>query len=854
MGGEARDSNAPRHAGRAAALAAALLLIPAAALAASSLDEERCHSGKLAVSAWHAKKLGRCLGGRARGGSIAEEQTCVAAVVEATAARLSATDERTGSGGFVCAGDLASLALEAGSSWLETLAASSVFQANALPNACVDQRLRAMSRYASKVASCLRRAFGSRTGRDECAAAYLARFRKQWDAAGLKGSCTSGEFAIVAAGVLDAVNAQSDLLHVICGNGITSGFEECDDGGTVEADGCDASCRPEVCGNGVRQAGEDCDDGGPTAACDGDCTAVVCGDGVHNAAAGEECDTAEASAICLTDCSASSCGDGFANALAGEACDDGGASANCDDDCTPVVCGDGNVNFAAGEECDDGGVVPGDGCGEACLLEACGNGWREAAEECDDGNVADGDGCSSLCRREQCGRVGGEVRCLWCGRGGRPDATWTSCACEAGYERAAGGCVDVDECALGACGGGPCDNLPGTWSCPIACTAEAFHHALASCGGPGRAITFDCTDATIGIPDDGVRARRTACNGLVIDGLGRNVTFELVPACWGRVLPAGECRVALDPDGTCACPGENSGTVFLSLEGDDMTVRDLAVRNFFDGIKTSGNNATVEDVTFERLCDEAIGSIGGAGNTFERVEVRLGCGKGMQNYGSIAATDPDPRLSTHYNAVLRDSVFSDCQQPVRTTASGRWLVESVRMKGQYASGMFRCLGPRFTSDVADTQVVHVRGLELDGCDHGLRFGGSVDALVWQNRIVNNRFRGLLAAANSRVVAWQNEVRGNGGLASSEGGLGGVGILDGAEVDLGGGALVIDGATARSPGLNVLCDNVSPQGAASDVHNTTARTVSATGNWWCTTDPQSRVSGPVLTDPFLASEP
>lgn len=853
MAAEAGGTVVRRRAGRAWVLVAALLVAAPAAAAASS-DEERCHFGKLAASAWHAKKLGRCLGGRARGGTVADEQACVDSVVEGTASRLAATDERTGGSGFVCAGDLASLALEAGSSWLETLAASSVFQANPLPNACVDKRLRALSRYASKTASCLRRAFDSAAARDACTTAYLSKFQKQWDAAGLRTACTSDELATVAAVVVEAVVAQSELLHVTCGDGVTSGFEQCDDGNVAVADGCDASCVAEVCGNAVAQAGEECDEGGPTAACDGDCTAAVCGDGVRNAAAGEECDTAGASAACLADCSASSCGDGFANALAGEACDDGGASAVCDDDCTTVACGDGNANVAAGEECDDGGVAPGDGCDEACALEACGDGWREAPEECDDGNLVDGDGCSSLCRREDCGRVGDDVRCLWCGEGAHPDATWTACACEPGYEPAAGGCVDVDECALGACSGAPCDNLPGTWSCPIACTAEAFHGALAACGGAGRAITFDCTDTTIEIADGGDGVRRSACDGLVVDGLGRNVAFELVPACWGRVLPVEQCRVELDPDGTCACPEENSGTVFLSLEGDDMTVRDLSVRHFFDGIKTSGNDATVEDVRFERLCDEAVGSIDGTGNVFERVAVRLGCGKGMQNYGDLAATDPDPRLRAHYNAVLRDSVFSDCQQPVRTTASGRWLVESVRMEGQYASGLFRCLGPRFTSGAGDTQVVHVRGLDLDGCDDGLRFGGGVEALVRQSRLVNNEFRGLLAAASSRVVAWQNEIRGNGGLASSEGGFGGVGVLDAAEVDLGGGSLVVDGAVVPSPGLNVLCDNLSPQGAPREVHNTTATAVSATGNWWCTTDPQSRVSGPVLTDPFLAGEP
>ena len=39
--------------------------------------------------------------------------------------------------------------------------------------------------------------------------------------------------------------------------------EECDDGGTVAGDGCNATCQDETCGDGVLQTGlgEACDDG-----------------------------------------------------------------------------------------------------------------------------------------------------------------------------------------------------------------------------------------------------------------------------------------------------------------------------------------------------------------------------------------------------------------------------------------------------------------------------------------------------------------------------------------------------------------------------------------------------------------
>jgi cysteine-rich repeat protein len=779
--------------GMAALMAFVVLAVswPARVEAAPSEAEARCYSRKLSVSAYHAKKLGTCHGKLARGSGESSFDACRAAVDEAVVSRLAVADRKVGDPDFVCAGDLDTLALGDASSWQHALVGAAVVQANTLPNACVEKRVRALARFASKYASCIRRSFDS-SGYAACEADSLPSFTSTWSKAATLAPCTSDDAAAVAASAVSAINAQALLLHVQCGDGQASGYEACDDGNLATGDGCDGSCVVEECGNGIVQSGE--------------------------------------------------------------TCDDGGASADCDDDCTAVECGDGLENAAAGEGCDDGNLATGDGCDGACLLEACGDGLREAPEECDDGNVADEDGCSASCRREHCGQVGAEVRCMWCPDGEQPDATYTSCTCAPGFAAAGAGCVDVDECAANPCGAAPCENLPGSWSCPIPCTEAAFHAALQGCGGASRTITFDCADTTIPVTSGANGPRRTSCDGLTVDGLDRNITFEMTPACFGQVIPAEQCRVALDPDGTCPCPEENSGTVFLSLEGDGMTVRNLSVRHFFDGIKTDGDDNTVENVEFERLCDEAVGSNAGTGNVFTGIRARNGCGKCMQSYGNIGATASDPRLRGYYNAALRDSVFTDCQQPIRTTESGRFLVESTRMEGFHASGMFRCLGPRFTSGVGHTQVVHFVGSTLDGCDDGLRIGGSVGALVWRNTFVGNEFRGVLASANARVAMWDNVVLGNGGLANSEGGLGGVGVIDAAQVDLGGGSIVIDGETVESSGFNVLCENVSPMGAPREVHNTTAAAVPATNNYWCTTDPQTRVTGSVITTPFLTEAP
>jgi cysteine-rich repeat protein len=46
-----------------------------------------------------------------------------------------------------------------------------------------------------------------------------------------------------------------------CGDGVVEGGEACDDGNTVDGDGCDATCRPSGCGSGRVSGSEECDDG-----------------------------------------------------------------------------------------------------------------------------------------------------------------------------------------------------------------------------------------------------------------------------------------------------------------------------------------------------------------------------------------------------------------------------------------------------------------------------------------------------------------------------------------------------------------------------------------------------------------
>ncbi len=231
------------------------------------------------------------------------------------------------------------------------------------------------------------------------------------------------------------------------GDGIVSSdFEKCDDGNTIDNDGCTQGkvdpgyacltagerCVPKACGDGIKANGEECDDGnntdgdGCTARCKREegyrcdtpgspCVPGTCGDGIVQY--GEECDSANG--VGCTDCKID---------YDYECMTDGGA-------CQKVTCGDGNAIASTGytsyKECDDGDNDNGDGCSSTCKIEdgyhcetvgttsvcsegSCGNGILDGGEECDDGNNDPADGCDPACMREsifECNEFGCQPIC-----------------------------------------------------------------------------------------------------------------------------------------------------------------------------------------------------------------------------------------------------------------------------------------------------------------------------------------------------------------------------------------------------------------------------------------------------------
>ena len=271
----------------------------------------------------------------------------------------------------------------------------------------------------------------------------------------------------------------------VCGDGfLWTAKEECDDGNAVDYDGCRNDCRLPRCGDGVVQAGEQCDDGNldDSDPCTADCQPASCGDGVvwvgH-----EECDdgNADDSDGCLSSCAAATCGDGVVWA-GHEECDDGNAdnSDACPDTCTAATCGDGVVN-AGVEECDDANADNSDGCLDTCVAASCGDGFVQAGvEQCDDANADDTDDCLTSCIAATCGD--GFVRSGVEG-------------CDDGNADNSDGCLDT--CVAASCGDGfvqagveQCDD--GNADDSDACLASCVP---ATCGdGVVRAGVEECDD------------------------------------------------------------------------------------------------------------------------------------------------------------------------------------------------------------------------------------------------------------------------------------------------------------------------------------------------------------------------
>lgn len=283
----------------------------------------------------------------------------------------------------------------------------------------------------------------------------------------------------------------------VCGNGMLEGYEECDDGNTVDGDGCTRHCAREVCGNGVLDPGEECDDGNTNL-----------GDG------------------CSPTCRVETCGNGVLEA--DEACDDGNriGGDGCAADCAAVQ---------AGWRC----RRPGQPCSPTC-----GNAVRDGSETCDDGNTLDGDGCSHDCLSEPGWDCSGPT-CLAVVAGGAIDGGAAQPHCGDGILSGAEECDRGSQNADGVYGGcttrclwGPfCGDgvLQAAETCdlgPDDVTSYGPSGCSPNCSEPGY-----CGDGQVD-SDHGEACDLGSLNGVKLD-------TDLRPSQGGLVYCTDECIIPL---------------------------------------------------------------------------------------------------------------------------------------------------------------------------------------------------------------------------------------------------------------------------------------------------------------------
>jgi cysteine-rich repeat protein len=210
-------------------------------------------------------------------------------------------------------------------------------------------------------------------------------------------SAGSSESTIIA---FESSTSSEPLFGIgVCGNGVTEGLEQCDDGNHRSGDGCSEFCDRETTeeddgteddtdndeGDDTGDTGDngDSDDTGDSQSSQG----MFCGNGIQEA--DEQCDDGN---IRNNDGCSSTCR--FIEVFTG---------CYSDNDCLDGVCRDGNCTPCfSHNECGEGVCSSGKCQGPKLVAAAsvCGNGVLEEPEECDDRNRRDNDGCSSTCLLE----------------------------------------------------------------------------------------------------------------------------------------------------------------------------------------------------------------------------------------------------------------------------------------------------------------------------------------------------------------------------------------------------------------------------------------------------------------------
>ncbi len=317
----------------------------------------------------------------------------------------------------------------------------------------------------------------------------------------------------------------------VCGDGIVSGFESCDDGNLIAGDGCDASCGIEP--------GWTCPSPGQA------CRQPRCGDGFQDSAFLGDSGSGGASGAVTN---------GGAFPVAGANTASGGVG--------PASGGVANTGGSASyyfEACDDGNTVDGDGCSATCNIEP---GWQCSTPGVACYQPACGDGRVDVIFTPDSGGSSFGGAASGNGTGGATGGTWIFDQCDDGNKLSGDGCDASCQlesgfvcenpglaCRQVRCGDGIVDFIPGA-------SGGAFGSGgTSSAGAPGA------TAGNVGVAggfsgsggSGGGGAFEECDDGNLVPGDGCTASCELEP---GWSCATGTCRLAVCGDGITDYPLE----------------------------------------------------------------------------------------------------------------------------------------------------------------------------------------------------------------------------------------------------------------------------------------------------------
>jgi hypothetical protein len=297
----------------------------------------------------------------------------------------------------------------------------------------------------------------------------------------------------------------------------------------------------------------------------------------------------------------------------------------------------------------------------------------------------------------------------------------------------------------------------------------------------GGTITFNVSGTAIGIQD------RIVFHGsdVVLDGENRGLTLRYT-----------------GPDDCSQTEGQDP---FIEIHGDRNVIRNFTLERFPDGIHVQhGYDNLIENLRFPKVCEDAVTNSGRGLEAFRTI---------IRNCYFADSEDKAVMINEGGSVTVEDCEFINTTQPVRAGGrAGRYVVRHNVFRG-------RSTGPRFNGG-ADGLVVIFENNVVEDAGYALRIYGSVHAVIR-----NNRFRprasngyGVYIYENARARLAGNEIQGASG--------GGVLVQGKAQVDLGGGRLVICGDPEPSEGGNILKGN-----EPADLVNQTDARIPAKFNFW-----------------------